>query len=537
MRLRQHSHGSKGSTRESGETKDTDTFDGKKTNLMSQPFMKSFLKLGFLSAMILVICLFVDSSNTTPSKVYDTYHNKNDERETVNANGAVDDNNEKEEEEEDGVRMGPGSDSMNVATLPDNSSPRPLESFFQNVHGQKSDIYDYPDYGRKTLVGNFVYVCGDKRNTNLRSDTQTNEKENQLLCSIQGPVYDISDEVEIDEATFFPEMKKPVFKSSTPKFSDHNDYAVITRRGFKGNEGSKCNQDRPFILHPRNSLGTYGFIMGIIDGHGEDGHKVSHSILMDLIRAKLGMGDSKLDSDIVVNDEAAMKQEWTELFRSMDTALPESISRTAGATGSFLSRIGNDTIVAVNTGDSRSMIVAYDAENGKASNARIVYITQPHKGHLPEEARRVTSKGAQIIPPRNMNGVEISSRVIIPIPGFGNAYSLAMSRSFGDSYAKKVGVIVDPSVDVLKITELKEKYRSPTTELFAVSMSDGIFDHIKEGKIAEFLAETIKKNDSGGLHTACQSLILQSSLHWMQFGLTIGQPYRDDISIAVHKIF
>ncbi|GFH60371.1 hypothetical protein CTEN210_16847 [Chaetoceros tenuissimus] len=532
MRLRQHSHGSKGTTIESGETKDTDTFEGKKTNLMSQPFMKSFLKLGFISVTVLVVFLFVDSSNTTPSKVYDTYHNKNDERETVNAEGAVDDNNEKEEEE--GARIGPGSDSMNVAILPDKSSARPLESFFQNVHGQKSDIYDYLLYGRKTLVGNFVYVCGEKRNTNLRSDTQTNEKENQLLCSIQGPVYEISDELEIDEATFFPEMKKPVFKSSTPKFSDHNDYAVITRRGFKGDEGSKCNQDRPFILHPPTA---YGFIMGIIDGHGEDGHKVSHSILMDLIRAKMGMGDSKLDSDIVVNDEAALKQEWIELFRSMDTALPESISRTAGATGSFLSRIGNDNIVAVNTGDSRSMIVAYDAENGKPSNARIVYITQPHKGHLPEEARRVTSKGAQIIPPRNMNGVEISSRVIIPIPGFGNAYSLAMSRSFGDSYAKKVGVIVDPTVDVLKISELKEKYRSPTTELFAVSMSDGIFDHIKEAKIAEFLAEAMKKNDPSGLHAACQSLILQSSLHWMQFGLTIGQPYRDDISIAVHKIF
>ena len=37
----------------------------------------------------------------------------------------------------------------------------------------------------------------------------------------------------------------------------------------KGDEGSKCNQDRPFILHPRNSLGEKSFILGSVDGHGE----------------------------------------------------------------------------------------------------------------------------------------------------------------------------------------------------------------------------------------------------------------------------
>jgi serine/threonine protein phosphatase PrpC len=146
----------------------------------------------------------------------------------------------------------------------------------------------------------------------------------------------------------------------------------------------------------------------------------------------------------------------------------------------------------------------------------------------------------------------MSSRVLVPIINAGAIMSLAMSRSFGDALAKAVGVIVDPTIDVLRIAELRKHYKgglgndgtilldhdeNESIQMFAVSVSDGLFDKVPIEEIAQYLAVALESDDNGGsLYKACEELITKSSNIWLEKSSMFGQSYRDDISIAVHRL-
>ena len=130
-----------------------------------------------------------------------------------------------------------------------------------------------------------------------------------------------------------------------------------------------------------------------------------------------------------------------------------------------------------------------------------------------------------------------------------------MSRSLGDAYSKRVGVIPNPTVDVFQIQDLRgiavnfaleglngeaiddNNIEEDDVQLFAVSLSDGLFEYLEIEDIAQQLAESLEGGSKGGLYNTCQSLILQSSRAWMKQTMERDmQLYRDDISIAVHRI-
>lgn len=126
----------------------------------------------------------------------------------------------------------------------------------------------------------------------------------------------------------------------------------------------------------------------------------------------------------------------------------------------------------------------------------------------------------------------------------------------GDHDGRNVGVISEPTVNILNIEELKattkgakrdaEDSKLEEIELYAVAASDGVLDFIKPIEIAEKLAKTFSTssheddkpkyrgmfNDHYTLMNACEDLILQASASWSKTGMK----YRDDITIAVSKI-
>jgi hypothetical protein len=73
--------------------------------------------------------------------------------------------------------------------------------------------------------------------------------------------------------------------------------------------------------------------------------------------------------------------------------------------------------------------------------------------------------------------------------------------------------------------------------MFAVSVSDGLFDKVPIEEIAQYLAVALESDDNGGsLYKACEELITKSSNIWLEKSSMFGQSYRDDISIAVHRL-
>jgi len=137
----------------------------------------------------------------------------------------------------------------------------PLDIISQNNSGKESEIVHLHHYARATLTGRYLYNC---RGGGI---------EGKNLCNAQFAFADLSDHVTREEGldqSMFARIGAPLDTSlqlSFPTYPSQNEYAVLSRRGYKGGPVEhQINQDRPFILHPKN-VGA-GFIMGIFDGHG-----------------------------------------------------------------------------------------------------------------------------------------------------------------------------------------------------------------------------------------------------------------------------
>ena len=138
----------------------------------------------------------------------------------------------------------------------------PIDIISQNNSGNETQIGHLHHYARATLTGRYLYNC--------RGDGI----EGKNLCNAQFAFMDLSDHVYREEGLdqrMLAMVGTPMTTSmrlSVPTYPSQNEYAVLTRRGYKGGPVEhQVNQDRPFILHPKN-VGA-GFIMGIFDGHGQ----------------------------------------------------------------------------------------------------------------------------------------------------------------------------------------------------------------------------------------------------------------------------
>ena len=293
-------------------------------------------------------------------------------------------------------------------------------------------------------------------------------------------------------------------KNLVKLFSHH--HALLTRGGNKafGPNGVKANQDRALIMYPfsfRENFSKNDLLMGLFDGHGPDGHVVSHYITLQLPQVLTQMLETHSPSDAL-----------TQTFLNLEENLPPVES--SGSTAIVMLRL-NDTLYVANTGDSLAFVASFDG-----GNVEIIYQTKPHKPHLPEERARIEKAGGQVMAPQSP---EDSSRVIVFQEG-GMVMALAMSRSIGDKEGTVIGVIAEPTVDALELKALAPSHK----KLFAVAASDGLFDHVPPHEVATELAKSLFGSSPLSPLEACEQLIMKSSKGW----IATGMPYRDDITVA-----
>ena len=183
-------------------------------------------------------------------------------------------------------------------------------------------------------------------------------------------------------------------------------------------------------------------LFGIFDGHGgNDVVKYIKDRIPEIIKKNL-------------NDLYPIEQCFINSFNKIDEELKFYDSEYTGSTATIV-LIQDNKIYCANVGDSRAYII-YDNYIKK--------ITVDHKCSVPEEAERVIKAGGKITKNR--------------VQG-----QLVLSRSLGDLYVKKYGVINLPDISTNTI-DYNIKY--------VIIASDGIWDVVDEKTVLNM--SKMKKN-------------------------------------------
>ena len=200
----------------------------------------------------------------------------------------------------------------------------------------------------------------------------------------------------------------------------------------------------------------------------------------------------------------------------------------SGSTAVTIFLIGKK-LVCANVGDSRAILASYKspksikglqlpAEFADLNDDEKIWLALPlsrdHKPDDEEEFKRIISKNGRVEPFREPDGEPVGPyRVWLKdenIPG------LAMSRSLGDKVASEVGVISEPEIYDMSLTE---------EDKFIVIASDGIWEFLPNDQVVEMVVPYWENNNPEG---ACEKLIAESVKHWEEEDEVI-----DDITVII----
>ena len=319
---------------------------------------------------------------------------------------------------------------------------------------------------------------------------------------------------------------------------DH--FALVSRRGLGGSHLN--NQDRAILLDPfplvfsqsqphreRENPFHNNFFMSIFDGHGLSGHiKADHAAatLPRILQEQLKRFRTELYTDAQVR--AALQASFWEVHRQGPPI------HDSGCTASAILGIGQlNHLYFANTGDSRSMLVEIDTGQQQVN---ITHVTKQHKPNDPTERQRITKTGCIVIDPIPFH--DPTARVAENPEGkVSSGLALAMSRSLGDYDLEHCGVIPEPTITAVA---LSQHIKQPYKVLLAVSATDGLFDRVTLEEIAHGLAgpflnrNTYSEMFASALELAAEDLIRTASDRWL--ANTSMFPYRDDITLVVRQL-
>lgn len=277
-----------------------------------------------------------------------------------------------------------------------------------------------------------------------------------------------------------------------------NSYGGYSKKGYAPYNPKKKNQDALIMAEdPR----TRSLFFCVMDGHGEDGDKVSQSI-----KAKLANYLFKhilFATDIPGALADVIKRCESEVLR--DSSIETDFS---GTTFTCAVIRGNKCTLA-NIGDSRTSL----AFRSKDSDAIIaVGLTEDHKPDLPAERARIEAKGGRVFAVEYDDGVDGPARVWL---GHMDVPGLAMSRSLADVVAHSAGVSSEP--------EFVEYTFNPDREdLIMVMASDGLWEFMSNQEVMDIAYNTTEPR------FAVDRLISVSNERWMKEEQVI-----DDTTVCV----
>jgi serine/threonine protein phosphatase PrpC len=288
-----------------------------------------------------------------------------------------------------------------------------------------------------------------------------------------------------------------ILHKSTPELG------MVTRHGTKRH----VNQDRallirPFLVGPDSvsspSRLSSNFLLAIFDGHIELGHEVSSYLMTHfppLLASNLNSHGSRFPED----ENTWIRAQLNKTFLEIQDRIPTAFAYRGGSTACVVLRIGQRLFIA-NVGDSQVVLTQHltgpDAASTTASETSsrrrlrstlvrpdpiILYRNGLHKTHYPEELSRIQRAGGEVTFPDNGRSPRVWAYCSQLVPP--RTKGLAMSRSFGDNDFKRIGVIAEPTIDMVFLPFRNQTGRESTGEdnlaiadsLLLVAATDGLW--------------------------------------------------------------
>ena len=293
-------------------------------------------------------------------------------------------------------------------------------------------------------------------------------------------------------------------------------YKSIAGKDSYGNR--KINQD--LYLVQINFINIEGFnLYGVLDGHGENGHKVA-IFTRDFIIDKLTSFFNKHKVDSLFEIYPLLKKNnfsiIKDIYQEIDNELLNQNfnSNFSGTTCIIVFQIG-DKLICSNVGDSRAILIyTSKIEDIDLLSTKIYELSYDQKPEIPKEKKRIYSMGGIVDQMLDNKGKRNGPFRVWD--GNNNYPGLAMSRSIGDLKGKKCGLISEPEII---------EYNLDQRSKYMVICSDGVWEFLNNEDIMKIGIEYYLKNN---IDEYLDKIIKVSEFWWEK-----EDTMRDDITAVI----
>ncbi|CAE8639245.1 unnamed protein product, partial [Polarella glacialis] len=218
----------------------------------------------------------------------------------------------------------------------------------------------------------------------------------------------------------------------------------------RGQKPTSPNQDDFFVLQKQGWL-----LCGVADGHGIDGHHVSHFVQERLPKSLLSRR-----KDIADDWRGASSSAFLEVMEQMQVDIPKQCVES-GTTASVVWMVTDvKGLMKVRTAHVGDSCIVYGSKRKGEVNWQAELLTDVHKPDRKDEAARIEKMGGTVIP--SPDGSQ-PARLAVP------SGDMAMSRAMGDLDAHKCGLVAEPECS-------KELILEDGVDHMLLIGSDGIWD-------------------------------------------------------------
>ena len=395
------------------------------------------------------------------------------------------------------------------------------ESLNRSENISPSDIENDEDNNLK--INNFNDILRNKNRTLNTLENINNQKINNIF---EKPIQNYNQEKLITETNFMKnstDRDKTIDLIEKKKIIEYksNYYKKYSADSLAGKDcfgKRKINQDLYLVKTKMNNIEGFN-AFGVLDGHGEYGHKVSSFTRNEIINEindnleKIGVNSlSEIYSELKKNDYMIIKKAYKNIDKKLQ--YQKFNSYFSGTTCVIVFQIGNNLITA-NVGDSRAILIySDDPKDENLENSKVFKLSKDQKPELPEEKKRIIKNGGIVDQMLDKN--KKRSGPFRVWAGKENFPGLAMSRSIGDLKGKKFGLISEPEIIEYKLNE-KSK--------FMVICSDGVWEFLKNEDVMNMGKGYYKNNNIDGF---LKEIIRLSEYWWEKEDII-----RDDITAVI----
>ncbi|CAK0737017.1 hypothetical protein CVIRNUC_000841 [Coccomyxa viridis] len=259
-------------------------------------------------------------------------------------------------------------------------------------------------------------------------------------------------------------------------------HAVVSRAG-EDLGVRKANQDSAVALQGFRAGES---VFGVFDGHGPNGHHVSHFLKLRL------PGVLSRNLSELADAREAVSQTFQELQAGLERA--SHCVELSGSTAVVALLQGRRLCVGW-TGDSRAVL----GRREPSGKCRAISLTHDHKPVNPPEAIRIRAAGGRIERLQTESGESVGPHRV----WLGNVWlpGLAMSRAMGDTMARRAGVISEPEFCFVDLASDDETL---------ILASDGVFEFMSDEEVVDIVCN----GNTADAEEACSQLVSKAHHRW-----------------------